>query len=353
MAKSSLMRPLSLGGSNIKELAALLQSKGRNRDTILAHINPEEAALLKARGGSGRINPNTGLPEFDDAVDYSLAPASTGEAQMGGQGQGINVPSSVSSSFGTPAYDTANGTGGVSSGDVTGYAPGVSSTANLQNAPAVSAAPVESGFQGISVPLSQQQSFGYQADPNAIAATGGTPAPQSKGVLSSITDYLNNNPWATKLGAAGIAAIPGVIQAQKAKQQAQDLQKQYQTIAQPYQQTGNAIEAAGLRGELTPANQQAFQVAQAQALQSVANRGMVGGTAVANQLADIYNNLANQQITQGIQIAQIGDQYVAQGINIGIQANNQLNQSLIGLYAQVGAIAAGGYGIAQPKNPVG
>jgi hypothetical protein len=41
-----------------------LASYGRGGDTMLAHINPEEAALLKARGGSGTINPNTGLPEF-------------------------------------------------------------------------------------------------------------------------------------------------------------------------------------------------------------------------------------------------------------------------------------------------
>lgn len=41
-----------------------LASYGRDGDTMLAHINPEEAALLKSRGGSGTINPNTGLPEF-------------------------------------------------------------------------------------------------------------------------------------------------------------------------------------------------------------------------------------------------------------------------------------------------
>lgn len=41
-----------------------LASKGRYGDTMLAHINPEEAALLKARGGAGTINPKTGLPEF-------------------------------------------------------------------------------------------------------------------------------------------------------------------------------------------------------------------------------------------------------------------------------------------------
>ncbi len=37
---------------------------GRYGDTMLAHISPEEARMLRARGGSGTINPNTGLPEF-------------------------------------------------------------------------------------------------------------------------------------------------------------------------------------------------------------------------------------------------------------------------------------------------
>lgn len=41
-----------------------LASQGRYGDTMLAHITPEEAALLKARGGAGTINPQTGLPEF-------------------------------------------------------------------------------------------------------------------------------------------------------------------------------------------------------------------------------------------------------------------------------------------------
>jgi hypothetical protein len=31
---------------------------------MLAHINPQEAAMLKAMGGSGTINPDTGLPEY-------------------------------------------------------------------------------------------------------------------------------------------------------------------------------------------------------------------------------------------------------------------------------------------------
>ena len=41
-----------------------LASLGRNGDSELAHINKDEQALLKSLGGSGTINPNTGLPEF-------------------------------------------------------------------------------------------------------------------------------------------------------------------------------------------------------------------------------------------------------------------------------------------------
>ena len=41
-----------------------LRQQGRNGDTILAHINPTEAKMLEAMGGSGTINPKTGLPEY-------------------------------------------------------------------------------------------------------------------------------------------------------------------------------------------------------------------------------------------------------------------------------------------------
>ena len=46
--------------------AAMLARQGRNGDTMLAHVTPEEMRLLKSRGGSGTINPITGLPEFFD-----------------------------------------------------------------------------------------------------------------------------------------------------------------------------------------------------------------------------------------------------------------------------------------------
>ena len=52
--------------TDLATLAQLIREQGRGGDTILAHITPKEAALLKARGGSGTTNPATGLPEFED-----------------------------------------------------------------------------------------------------------------------------------------------------------------------------------------------------------------------------------------------------------------------------------------------
>ena len=57
-------KPQGFSRGGLAEAAKEIQSKGRDGDTILAHINPQEARLLKAAGGSGTINPETGLPEF-------------------------------------------------------------------------------------------------------------------------------------------------------------------------------------------------------------------------------------------------------------------------------------------------
>lgn len=48
-----------------KKVLKKVASYGKHGDTMLAHINPSEAALLKSRGGSGVINPNTGLQSFE------------------------------------------------------------------------------------------------------------------------------------------------------------------------------------------------------------------------------------------------------------------------------------------------
>jgi hypothetical protein len=56
----------AMGGSvsRMNPIASGIASLGRNGDTMLAHITPSEARMLRRNGGSGTVNPRTGLPEF-------------------------------------------------------------------------------------------------------------------------------------------------------------------------------------------------------------------------------------------------------------------------------------------------
>ena len=52
------------GVASLRPIAAAMAQQGRHGDTMLAHITPREAGVLRRMGGSGTINPTTGLPEF-------------------------------------------------------------------------------------------------------------------------------------------------------------------------------------------------------------------------------------------------------------------------------------------------
>lgn len=61
-------------------ISQALANKGRFGDTMVAHLSPREAMMLKAMGGAGTRNPKTGLPEFFNNADFL---ASLGSGELG------------------------------------------------------------------------------------------------------------------------------------------------------------------------------------------------------------------------------------------------------------------------------
>ena len=59
-----LMPPVGMARGGIAEAVNTVASQGRGQDTMLAHINPREAQMLRSMGGVGTLNPVTGLPEY-------------------------------------------------------------------------------------------------------------------------------------------------------------------------------------------------------------------------------------------------------------------------------------------------
>ncbi|HWA43389.1 MAG TPA: hypothetical protein VHA10_09285 [Hypericibacter adhaerens] len=95
------------------DLATRLGRQGRGGDTLVAHISPREAMMLKLLGGSGTRNPRTGLLEFKYGGDTneggahgfggagSAAAAGRSGGPMGGTGaafKGMDSSGSISRS---------------------------------------------------------------------------------------------------------------------------------------------------------------------------------------------------------------------------------------------------------------
>ena len=332
-------------GMDLPALAEMLRAKGRGKDTMLAHITPKEAALLKRRGGSGSVNPDTGLPEFEDSGSYDFSPpepASPTYDVVNQQGQftptqaDTGVPVQVGSSY-TPGGDA--------------YAPSVSPAGNA-------------GYDTLT-PSGQTVGQTFSTPLQQIVPTGAvspTITPTSTGVVSpaqqaaaptkpdqpswtdKLTKAITDPNTLARLGlTAGLGAF-GASQARKAGAQTQAATAEQKAIAQPYTQQGQQLVAQAQQGTLSAASQQALDAAKAQINQSTANRGGVGAQQAANQVANLYQSLIDNQYKYGLQIMQIGDNITIGAIKSGLQLDTQLQATTNNFYAQLASIAAGGSG---------
>jgi hypothetical protein len=107
------LQPMGMAQGGLADVASYLASKGRGGDSILAHITPEEAALLKSRGGAGTINPMTGLPEFKGGPIGAVAKAVKGVVKGVDNATKKVLSSPVGRIVGTIALATVLGPAGV------------------------------------------------------------------------------------------------------------------------------------------------------------------------------------------------------------------------------------------------
>ena len=90
-----------VGSSLAQNHLSRLARQGRGGDTELAHVNPQEKSMLKSMGGSGGINPNTGLREYTPVAPPVPPPATgflaTAGAALPWIGLGLSVIQGIQS----------------------------------------------------------------------------------------------------------------------------------------------------------------------------------------------------------------------------------------------------------------
>ena len=350
--------------SDLRSIARMLSSKGRGNDTMLAHITPREMKILKAAGGSGTVNPETGLIEFDDSDVLSYGFDAPPTAEFGGPP--AQSAMNVASQEFTPTPDAFAKPVAAD----TGYAasPVMTFDATQMEAPAAAAAPVAPA-----APAVPAVDYGLgAAQPGGGLAYGGVttqpitseaaPAAEKSALQRYVGDPLESLKKATglsatdllRIGGAGVGAITGRAQAQQAAKQIQQAVQEQKDIGQPYQKAGQELQRAAMAGELTPQSMQAYQALQAQLAQGAAARGGVGVAQAQAQLEAFRQNLLQNQYNYGLQVAQIGDNIALGAIKTGMQLDQQLAQANQAFYTQLAAIAGGGtYGYQAPQTPRG
>ena len=326
MAKlASILKTDVMADFDLKGLAQILQSLGRKGDKILAHITPEEAEKLKEEGGSGTINPNTGLPEYYDGEDFPLAEAPPSEPG----------PSYSPDTSAAPAVETTGMDQPAMTGDYIPY----SGPAAPAPAPAAAGAyDIPSSFTA----MRGADQVGFEGAPGgpAISFPTGAQAPATTEDESIWKKLGLSTKDALKLGMGGVGALVAGLQGRAAQKRAQEAAAQTAAIGAPYQAAGQAQMAAAQRGELTPERQQALQAAQAQIAQSTERMGGVGAMQAATQLQTFRNQLLQDQYNYGLKIATLGDQYAANAIKVGLTQDQAVAQAMRGLTGSLGQFAA-------------
>lgn len=307
--------------ASLPVIAKILESKGRNRDKILAHINEDEAELLRMHGGSGTINPETGLMEFDDggttsyygeAGEYKPETSYYGSAGEGmPAAQRFEMPTFDYSSYGggyygdsvappvsAPSYTTA---GAPSTGQE--FITGVPSTFAVAPPPAPSLGPAPTG-----------------ADLTAGPA-------KELGMADRLANALGiDKEQLYKLGMGGVQGIAGILQSRQAAAQGQQAKKELGALAKPYRERGQQMLTAAERGELTPVGQQQLQAMQARLAQGVEQRGGVGVAQAQAQINAYRDQLIQAQYDLGLKVLNIADNIAAGAIKTGLQADQYVNE---------------------------
>ena len=319
--------------SDLASIAAMLASKGRGRDTLLAHITPREADILKAAGGSGTTNPETGLLEFEDSGSFDI-----------GFGPDVYSPPDASATSVGPSPSNAQIEAQITPQTYaqTGQAEDISFAPQVSQAPTGQVLPAGGAVEGT---VFSPTGAPYTARDLARVSTDRAPIDQPSTAVSppqekSFFDKLTTQDM-VRLGLAGGLGVYGATQAKKGAKQAEAAAAEQRAVGAPYQTKGQELQRAAQAGELTPTGQQSLQALQARLAQGAESRGGVGAAQVAAQTEAYRQQLLSQQYNLGLQVSNIGDQIALGAIRTGLQADQALNQASTNFYTNLAAIGAG------------
>jgi hypothetical protein len=339
-------------GADVRQIARLLQAKAPENH-MLAYITPEEAELLKSRGGSGMPDPQTGIPTYYVPDAEYVDPNLYEDIQYSGDTRGnvITAPSVVETTS-LPPIDY--GTDRFAGGDSSGYY-----DVNRNQPSAYGQPSAFSSFQQETAPSYYMTDYAPSAYARAeYPADLGLPPvdvrdrpapPIDTTPIRTIGERYSDlakslgvkEDTLSRIGLAGLQVGLGARQARLAREEARKAKEEQQKLAAPYQAKGAELQRQAQAGELTPAGRQQLQTVQAQAAQAASSRGGVGAQQTAARVEAIRGQLLQQQYDYGLKLSGIGDQILLGSIRTGLEADRYVNQLSNTYFTNVARTLAG------------
>lgn len=258
---------------------------GRGGDSILAHIGPQEAAVLKAMGGAGTANPTTGLPEFTTA-DVSPKGPEGGTSTLGGAGSAAEAPGGQSGG----GTNNGPGTGDLGGGGSTSTNPGIDSRRTDDQGFGTVSPKTTEGASGTTGGAGSDT----QKSDQSIASTSG------KGNLNLLPPGTSTTPNLDALAAAGTGLSSGDYV--KAAANMGNAYADYKDYSNSFaEDVGNFLASYAGFNEINPTKQSIKNfVSQDQADWGFDPAGLIGSVAATAAGVPVGGGLAADMISQAL-----------------------------------------------------
>lgn len=337
------------GTGGAADLAELLRQLGRGRDTVLAHITPEEAQALAQYSGNGGMNPTTGLPEFQPVWDDYLGDFVGGDQQTFFEEPAPFTPAPGSFQAALPDF---------------GVAPRAQ-----QQAPQMSYAP---GYEPMDFTAAGGQmdigfgpgQFGPSYGPADVAGMGAEqferfqppeqPSPFGRtlagveGGLQTargrVDEFSREYPNVSRLLAGGISSLPALLNAARARREGRRSAEELRALGAPLRQEAENLRAQALAGGLTPQQAREQEAQRARLRQQAATRGTTTGTQQAmieSQLARSRSEMGQVNLQNALRQLQVANAYDEAAIRAKLLADDQVARSLQNILGNLAQNIAG------------
>jgi len=314
------------GVGSARELAEMLRQMGRGRDKVLAHITPEEADMLIEAGGSGSINPNTGLPEFQPRGDYDFDLGGYEDIQAASPdiyGYGYGQPGEYQA---PPAFQSNLGAFGAAPMRQTPFISETGAQGGFEELPFTPRAQPAPAVVSPLAPMSQisTRPVAPIEQPSFLERTG-----------QKLEQFAREKPTTARLAGAGTNLLLSGLLARRAGREREAFAQELRQNAQPYAQAQQEALQRAQGGGMTASQQRAFDIAQARARQGLSGQNLGTGSAAAGiqsgQAARARSLARQESFDEALNLAKIRDSYLREAARQELQADTDLANALVGV----------------------